>query len=195
MHLSADELIELAERGRADDARSPHLAACEVCRHLLVDLRGVIAALDTVEVPEPSPLFWEHFSARVHEAVGAEGAPRRRSAAAEWVNGFARWPIASASAAVLAALLVAIALTRSAAPPRVSPPPAAPDAASLAAFGDADDPSLALVAGLVAGMDADLAVDTGLSNHVGSVDEVVTGLSRGERDELEKLLNQELAKS
>ncbi len=30
-----------------------------------------------VEVPEPSPLFWDHLSARVGEAVAAEQAPRR----------------------------------------------------------------------------------------------------------------------
>ena len=38
-----------------------------------------------VEVPEPSPLFWDHLSARVRDAVAAE--PARR-----WWSGVRSWP-------------------------------------------------------------------------------------------------------
>jgi len=31
----------------------------------------LIARLRAEEVPEPSPLFWEHLSQRVHDAVAA----------------------------------------------------------------------------------------------------------------------------
>src|SRR5438132_10596593 len=41
----------------------------------------IIAALREVDVPEPSPLFWNHLSERVREAVANEPAPAPR-----WIN-------------------------------------------------------------------------------------------------------------
>ena len=37
----------------------------------------VISKLREADVPEPSPLFWEHLSQRVHDAVAAEPVPSR----------------------------------------------------------------------------------------------------------------------
>ena len=76
MHLRPDELIDVAEGARTEQS-VPHLAACEMCRRQLVELKAMMSAVADVEVPEPSPLFWDHFSTRVREAVAAEGAPRR----------------------------------------------------------------------------------------------------------------------
>ena len=75
-HLHPDELIDLAE-GTRPESSAPHLRSCEACRRQLADARATIAAASDVEVPEPSPLFWDHFSVRVREAIAA-GAGRRR---------------------------------------------------------------------------------------------------------------------
>ena len=64
------------------------------------------------EVPEPSPLFWDHFSARVRDAVAAEGAPRR-AALFGW-SGVSGWSwsgvLMPLSVGGVAAVLVAAAL-------------------------------------------------------------------------------------
>ncbi|HMJ87729.1 MAG TPA: hypothetical protein VK504_31355, partial [Vicinamibacterales bacterium] len=76
MHLQPDELIDLAEGTRAESSAT-HLAECAVCRLQLEELKAMLSTAADVDVPEPSPLFWDHFSARVRQAVDAEGAPRR----------------------------------------------------------------------------------------------------------------------
>ena len=70
MHLQPDELVDVAE-GTRPESSVPHLASCEVCRLQLADLKATISAAADVEVPEPSPLFWDHLSARVRDAVAA----------------------------------------------------------------------------------------------------------------------------
>jgi len=37
----------------------------------------IITRMREADVPEPSPLFWEHLSQRVHDAVAAEPVPSR----------------------------------------------------------------------------------------------------------------------
>ena len=59
MHLRPDELVDLAEGTRAESA-APHLAECAVCRLQLGDLKAMISAAAEVDVPEPSPFFWDH---------------------------------------------------------------------------------------------------------------------------------------
>src|SRR5256885_17264553 len=71
MHLNADELVDLAEGARPESS-TPHLAACPQCRAQLAELRATMSAVADVHVPEPSPLFWDHFSQRVHDAAAAE---------------------------------------------------------------------------------------------------------------------------
>src|SRR5256885_5364116 len=109
MHLQPDELVDVAEGARTEQS-VPHLASCELCRHQLAELKALMSAAAEVEVPEPSPLFWDHFSARVREAVAAEGAPRRS---------FWTWPrlVVPAVAVGLASLLLAVALSTDRATP------------------------------------------------------------------------------
>jgi len=69
------------------------------------------------------------------------------------------------------------------------------DALAIAGQDAADDASLALVADLAAQMDAEAAVESGLTDHLGGLDELVVTLTAGERGELRRLLKDELAKS
>ena len=82
-HLHSDELIDIAE-GTRPESLVPHLQSCDVCRLQLAEVRATMAAASEVDVPEPSPLFWDHFSGRVRAAIAAEGNPRRFG----WLEGW-----------------------------------------------------------------------------------------------------------
>jgi hypothetical protein len=73
-HLSRDERL-LALDGALDATREAHLAACAACRTEVEALRTVLARVRAVDVPEPSPLFWDHLAARVGDAIAREPAP------------------------------------------------------------------------------------------------------------------------
>ena len=193
-HLRSDELVDLAEGTRAEST-APHLLGCEPCRRELADLRSPMAAAAGVEVPEPSPLFWDHLSERVREAIAADGVPR----GAWWRP--STWPVVAmpaAAGALLAILIAAMLTSRGLAP--VSPAgepassPAGPGALSVwAEF--ADDPSLSLVADLATQMDWDGdASELTAPSHVGAANQVMGELSAGERIEMRRLLQAELAR-
>ena len=204
MHLKSDELVDLAE-GTRTEASAPHLVTCDACRQQLMELRAVLSAAADVAIPEPSPLFWDHFSARVHDAVSSEPAPRR-----SWLDAWrgARWLVPMSVVAAAAAIVMTVAVNRSITSP---PLPLAPSiqmasttaidpvgATGLELLNDiqmpSDDPSLMLVADLTSQMDVEAAGDAGLTAR-GSADHAVTHLNRGELRELQRLLTEELARS
>src|SRR5262249_53912350 len=128
-HLSPVEIIEIVEIvehvegiSDADADKLAHLASCDRCRDQFADLRATRAIVSDVEVPEPSPLFWDHFSARVREAVAAETA-----APDGWWQRLWSWPrvVASASAVAAVILIAAIAFRISMQAPALSGPPVA----------------------------------------------------------------------
>jgi hypothetical protein len=195
MHLSDVELVDLAEGARSESS-APHLRTCERCRQQLLDLRQMMSAAEYAPVPEPSPLFWEHFSDRVRDAVAAEAAAARRS----WQGlAFARRVLVAASAVALIVLLIAgVATSRG---PRMAvmsiaehtqPNGIVPD---LGASGDAsddgavEDESLTLMADLSAAIDVDLVSDLVLAPSAGA-DHAVTNLNHDELRELQRLLNE-----
>jgi len=190
-HLTADQLVDLAE-GVATEPSRPHLQSCDACRVKLAELRAILSAAAEADVPEPSPLFWDHFSARVHGAVEAEGA-NGTSRFRHWLS----WPGVPWWAGSLAIVLLAVVImTRGSVSETPSPRGSvdvvaepAPDMPVLA-----DDASLSLVADLVTGLDWDAAVDAGLATDLGIADDVVTDLSDDERRELQQLLRMELGR-
>lgn len=100
-HLRESELIDVAEG--LEGAAADHAAQCERCREMVAMLRETIAGVRAVDVPEPSPLFWDHFSARVRQAVdGEDAAPV--SGWRTWLHGPGAW---SAAAAALVLAVVA----------------------------------------------------------------------------------------
>jgi hypothetical protein len=78
-HLSREELIDSLEQ-TLPLAREAHLDTCVTCRAERGSLQQVLARVASVDVPEPSPLFWEHFSERVREQVARQPQP----AASAW---------------------------------------------------------------------------------------------------------------
>ena len=73
-HLSRDERL-LALDGALEATRQTHLASCAACRTDVETLGRVLARVRAVDVPEPSPLFWDHLAARVGDAIAREPAP------------------------------------------------------------------------------------------------------------------------
>jgi hypothetical protein len=203
-HLSPDELIDLAE-GVRTEIGAPHLANCGACRRQLAELRAALLTFSNesaADVPEPSPLFWDHFSARVREAVAAEGS-RRHERGWDLLKAWSRpqWLGAVPLAGAGALIAVVIALASYVMAPRVSDLPAVPTESinadvALPALGAADDPTLSLVADLTAGLDLDGAGEAGLTApaHAGGAVDVVSMLTADERRELQRLLQEELAK-
>jgi hypothetical protein len=187
MHLTPEQFIDLVEGASAESAAG-HLQTCERCRTQLADLRELRTISATGgDVPEPSPLFWNQLSARVHEAIAAEGEPR----VAWWRPSTWPWLALPVGAGAMVALVLAFVLTSRGLEPVPVPEPT-PIAAS-APDPVVEDASLSLVADLAAQMDWDSASEIGAPLHAGAADEAIGDLSPAERRELQRLL-QELAR-
>jgi hypothetical protein len=140
------------------------------------------------DVPDPSPLFWDHFSHRVRTAIAAQPvAPRF----AHWFQ----WPVLVPIGGL--ALLV-FALTS--ALPRALTAPPAPVADSRTTAVDevavtGMDDSWAVVSQLIGRLDIDTAQQAGIAVEPGSAEEIVAQLSSAEQQELVRLLQAELQRA
>lgn len=82
-HLSPEAIVAAIERS-LDAPGAAHLDGCEQCQRDVSALRAMLSDVEgAADSAEPSPLFWDHFSARVHTAVGAT-APARLPAWRRW---------------------------------------------------------------------------------------------------------------
>jgi hypothetical protein len=196
MHLTPDELIDVAE-GTRRESSLPHLASCGICRRQVADLRAVLSTVASIQVPEPSPLFWEHFSIRVRDAIAADPA----GSGWRWVWTRFRTPLVLAATP---AVLVLCVLGARVIAPRLLPSPDATAslASSVPAAGQgtardtlaSDDPTFLLVADLAGPIDLDTAEEAGLADQ-SSAEHAVAHLSQGELKELHRLLKRELGNS
>lgn len=187
-HLSPEILIDVAE-GTRPESGVPHLRTCAFCREQVAELRQTLATI-AVEVPEPSPLFWDHLSARVREATAAEAA-RSRS---RWSVQRLPWRLATAVGA--AVIVIAVSFTMKTTPERATVPfdTVAPvGGAGIEAV--ADDPSLSLLADLAGDLDWDAAAEAGMTMVVGAADGALMELSGAERVELQRLLREAMSSS
>lgn len=186
-HLTSDEMVDAAD-GTLPPGRRAHLASCEACRRDAELLAGLLHEAAELPIPEPSPLFWTHFSARVREAVARERAPARGWSA--WL----RWPALVPVAGLALVLLVLVGtLPRSGARPeaQAANAPEAPAAADVALGRD----NWELVAEAVGPLDWDTAGAAGLAVAPGDVDAVLLDLDEDVQRELSRLLIRELERS
>src|SRR5215467_3453627 len=127
-HLTPALLVDLAEGIKAEHS-VPHLARCDACRRALAELRATMADVggpgnpenDDGDVPEPSPLFWDHLSSRVREAVVEQDAHGRARWFEAWPRPLVALPVLTAAAA--AAVLAVVTLHKPTVP---NPIPATP---------------------------------------------------------------------
>jgi hypothetical protein len=78
-HLTPQQFVEALD-GMLAPPRLRHLETCETCRREVSDLRALMGDVHlTAQAAEPSPLFWNHFSRRVHAATRVEPLPHARA--------------------------------------------------------------------------------------------------------------------
>lgn len=193
-HLTPEELIDVAEGARTE-VSAPHLQTCDACRAQLADLRVIMARAveaNGADVPEPSPLFWDHLSARVREAVAAEGAPPLTWFG--WLQSGLLTPLSAVGFAVIV-LAAAVMFGLRHVPVASAPSPAGVVADITPIAQPGDDASLDMVADLAAQVDWEAAGDAtvALHTHEDVAERAATQLSDGERRELGRLLQKELA--
>ena len=196
-HLTEAEFVDLLD-ATLPPSRESHLDACDDCRAVAATMRDALSRAAAVEMPEPSPLFWEHFSARVHEGVrGAES-----DAAATWF-GWAhgetfRWAMSGALLTLLLVSGVWVSVWRARAPGAATATTAsnAPiaDAASdrdLDGFDPDTDQAWALVRAVADDVSWDDAEAGGVGVRPGSAERAMVTLTTDERSELVRLLQAE----
>lgn len=198
MHLSDEQFAHVLEGDASIEVRA-HVEACETCRTMVEAARAAWHTAAAVDVPEPSPLFWDHLSARVREEIDREPA-QETSAWRQWLSLSGSSPrgwVAVAGALGVAVLVAAVAMRPS--PPigpnipnslAMSPEPNAE--IELAAFDGAIDQQWELMMDVAADVELD---DSALGLGTGPVDQAWEELSDEERGEVATWLRQELAVS
>ncbi len=195
-HLNDSEFVDLIDK-RLDPARELHVLDCAQCQQEANALRDALTRTTESAVPEPSPLFWDHFSARVREAVEDSPAETTGWAGQPWWK--MRWAAASSCALIL--VLVA-ALWRAMTPAVTSPSPRPatiaqnPVVAGEPETTGVDDPDTDEAWSLVRTVADDVSWDetlaVGLSARPGSVERAALALNAQERSELARLLRDEM---
>lgn len=188
-HLSRAEFVDLIESSQTlPPDRVRHLEACDECREEAATLRTVRALAADDPASEPSPLFWDHFSARVSERLRIEPAP---VAPARWIPGsLGSW----AAVGTLATLLIITAVWRTTvhAPAPINSASVAP-AVAVEAVEPVDDiegdEAWAVVRAAAANLQWEEADEAGIAAHPGDVENVALQLTPAERVELARLLD------
>jgi hypothetical protein len=200
-HLSESEFVDLVEE-TLDPRRAAHVETCASCREQAGALRAMLRDTASIDVPEPSPLFWEHFAARVRDEIAAEPAGRRSGWAWTGVRGLV--PFATA-AALIVAVVSGLLLVRAG---RGGPMPSTvvSDAASVATSAGSDRPAggvpdpdnaevWAVLTTAASSVEFEAAHDAGMHVHPAAIDHAVQDLSAAELTELGRLLQAELKRS
>jgi hypothetical protein len=185
-HLAPGDVVDALD-GRLGAERAAHLEQCPACTAIVEELRATRAEVARVDVPEPSPLFWDHLTRRIQEAIAEEPPPRP----AWWHEWRPRWALAASGFVAVAGLTAYLSLPRpsQSGGPEVTSDAAvvepAPAAASLVAV-DAEA-EWTLVVDLADDLTLDEALETGWVD-AASADTLVEELTADERRELARLL-------
>ena len=190
-HLTPNELIEALERraasGRESGGGGGHLAECQQCQRELADLEAILSDAKQAGVPEPSPLFWSHFSGRVRTAIDSEVLPAH--AWRSWLRWQVLVPFAAMAMIVLGLLISA---PRQDGEKRASAPTALEQPAVLDASTTID--SWVILADLVGDMDLDAVAADGVVTP-GAAEQAAWHLTADEQQELTRLLKAELTRA
>ena len=196
-HLSPSEFVDLAE-GTLDARRAAHADACEACRARAGVVRDALhLSAHADDVPEPSPLFWDHLSARVRDGVRSERPGRFGLSEAFWgMRGIQ--PVAAAIVILVAVVAFAPFVRGPSvvqAPARMvtdsSPVPVDIDQTLEANHTDA----WAVISAAAGDVAMDDARAAGMAVQPAAVDRAVNRLTAAELTELGRLLQLEMNRS
>lgn len=189
-HLTPDELIEALEdpealtyrsRGQGGVDRQVHLDRCEHCQRELAGLANVLGEAKQLSVPEPSPLFWQHFSERVRTAI--DGGVASGNDWPSWLRWQVLFPL-GAVAMIILALMISVP-KQDAEVQEVALQEAAP----------AIEGSWTMVAELVGEFNLETAVEAGVVVTPGLAERAALELTADEQQELTRLLRAELIRA
>lgn len=177
-HLSDNELVDALD-GTLQAGPAVHARDCAVCQDRLADLAHALASAREAAIPDPSPLFWDHLSARVRAAIADQPRPAQR-----WLA----WPVLVPFGG-LALLVVALVsgIVRHELPRQ--PESLSADAVRLETE-DAVEAAWALTANLMG--TAPTSVETDVPVRPGSAEYAALQLTPAEQTELVRLLREEL---
>jgi hypothetical protein len=200
-HLSESEFVDLVE-DTLDPRRAAHVETCPSCREQAATIRATLRDAGTVGVPEPSPLFWEHFSARVRDEIAAE--PVAGPSGWMW-RGIRGLGTVAAMAAVVIAVISAGLLIRAVGPGNITslfvdrsvvvPPIPAPEQRPQGTPDAKDAGVWAVLTAAASSVELEDAHAAGMHVHPAAVDSAVQDLSTAELTELGRLLQSELKRS
>ena len=189
MHLSSQECVTALDN-ELTPARREHLDACESCQEQVTELRALVnEAAHDADVPEPSPLFWDHFQTRVLTAVQREE-PSRRTWWTTWLD--TRTFVAIGVLAVVAAS-VALYMNRPIAPvaDSLADATAVESSAVAETTTSLDGDEWEFVASVMGTLEGD-DIHEVLAPSPNAVDAAMESLTGDERDRLVKLLKAEM---
>ena len=183
-HLTPEEFVDALD-GAATATAQSHLRECDVCRGQLEAARETASVVRSVDVPEPSPLFWDHFSARVAEATDAQPVVRR------WWN--PGWRPLTAMVAAAGVLILAFVLAPRNPSPVSGLEVATTDLPALGPMTD-EDGSWSMVLGLAAEVDPN-DLRQAATPAPGTADAMIDELTAEQRAALARLLQKEMGDS
>ena len=186
-HLSREDLVARVDGGPASVTVEAHLQSCVRCRSEVAVLEATLRRVREVEVPEPSPLFWDRLASRVRTAVANEPSPYRGGPG---VPGWRWWAPASGLATAVVALVFALG------GPAGSPVAPAPGVVAPAVSGLTDDETAdawALVMEVAASHDWTEGDDVVFEP--ASAESAATALSAEDEAQLVRVLSEALTKS
>jgi anti-sigma factor RsiW len=193
-HLSRTQLLDLVEDLDAADRHRRHLESCEECRATAAALRATIAEVRRDDETEPSPLFWDHFTARVSEAIRDESPTATEHTRLAWLGGYtAAW--AAAALIVLLGMTTLVWRVTLHAPTSVVSAPVAEGPSRPAVDTPDPDEEWTEVVDAVATLQWDEVQAAGITARPGSAEGVVMELTADERVELARLIEREMKRS
>jgi hypothetical protein len=195
-HLSDEQIVDAAEETPSMEIDA-HLAACATCAAKVEDVRRLLHEVNAVEVPEPSPIFWQYFGRRVNEAIDT---PARRQLRWRWT-----WGAAAAAAPFLVVALVSMlplgkandsrAVADNRPEEHATPSPSSGSAVTLDITDINEDEAWAVVRSLAEELHYEDAREAGVVPRAGSLDRAATELTEAERAELVRLINSDLKRA
>jgi hypothetical protein len=195
-HLSREELIDSLEH-TLPPVREAHVDTCDACRAERTALQHVLGRVKAVDVPEPSPLFWQHFSARVREQIAQQPQPAPASIWTAWSAwSWPRWAVTAATLMVCVTLGWA-GLRDYRRAHIVQSPTVARGAAAYApeaSAAEASDEDWNLVVSMAEDVSIEDADDTAMAVRPGAADRGMADLSSEQRSELARLLTAEMTR-
>ena len=189
-HLAPEDVVDVLD-GCARGHLVRHAESCGVCRALVEDARHATFLAATDEIPEPSPLFWTQFSARVDESVRRAPSPERW-----WAGLSSSWRAVPVGSVIL--LIALIGLTRWQDSHQPLSPAAGAAAVPLVDQAEpwltlpVDDEPWALVSQVMADVAADEMSAADMPATIGWADRAFESLSEGEKAELARLLKADM---